>query len=124
MTDSHQALARSPISTITVRPARQVQQLTRTLTILDHAGVDGIYVFTFVHPLNPRHDLDRASARARASASLATSYEHHQGTTYPDMIWGPKPAFTALASYYASQKADTARQPFQAWNLRAASAGR
>jgi hypothetical protein len=80
----------------------QAELLTETLGILDGAGVDGAFVFTFVNPLNPfdddpRHDLDRVSP------SLVKTYERRHGTTYPDMTWEPKEAFRAVAAFYAGQ---------------------
>jgi hypothetical protein len=78
--------------------AWQAEQLTKTLNILDGAGVDGVFVFTFVYPLNPyddnpRYDLDRVSA------SLVKSYERQLGTVYPGMTWDPKQAFSAVAAF-------------------------
>lgn len=84
--------------------AWQAEQLTKTLNILDAAGVDGVFVFTFVHPLNPyddnpRYDLDRVSP------SLVKSCERQHGTAYPGMTWDPKQAFDAVAAFYARQPA-------------------
>ena len=93
--------------------AWQAEQLTQTLTILDDAGVDGVFVFTFVHPLNPydddpRYDLDRVSP------SLVKSYEGRHGTVYPDMTWDPKPAFDAVATFYAdAERAQPSPGPMQ-----------
>jgi hypothetical protein len=80
----------------------QVRELADLLAILDSAGVDGVFVFTFVAPglaynENPRCDLDMASF------SLVKSYADRHGTTYPDMSWEPKEAFGAVANYYAKQ---------------------
>lgn len=77
------------------------RELTETLGILDKAGVDGVFVRTFVAPIatydeDPRHDLDMASF------SLVKSFAgDRKGTTYPDMPWEPKAAFRAVAAYFA-----------------------
>ena len=67
----------------------QARQLTRTLSLLDSAGVDGAFVWTFVDPRwtfseDPRYDLDMSAA------SLVKTYADRHGTTYPDMPWEPK----------------------------------
>ena len=87
--------------------ALQARQLTKTLSLLDSAGADGAFVWTFVDPRwtfseDPRYDLDMAAA------SLVKTYAGRHGTTYPDMPWEPKEAFRAVAAYYASQPADAA----------------
>ncbi|HEY3422213.1 MAG TPA: hypothetical protein VGK13_03565 [Methanocellaceae archaeon] len=79
----------------------QARELTDLLAILDGAGVNGVFVFTFVAPAlaynaNPRYDLDMASF------SLVKSYADGHGTTYPDMPWEPKESFKAVADYYAN----------------------
>jgi hypothetical protein len=72
------------------------------LALLDSAGVDGAFVFTFTAPLwphddDPKHDLDTDNF------SLVKSCPGRgRGTAYPDMAWEPKDAFRAVASYYAS----------------------
>ncbi|HLO28864.1 MAG TPA: hypothetical protein VK249_07010 [Anaerolineales bacterium] len=80
--------------------ALQAHELIDMLTTLDHAGVDGTFVFTFVSPvlthhLDPKFDLDMASY------SLVKSYANEHGTTYPDMSWEPKKSFHTVADYYA-----------------------
>jgi hypothetical protein len=80
----------------------QARELDDMLTILESAGVDGTFVFTFVSPAltyneNPKFDLDMASY------SLVKSYADKRGTTYPDMTWEPKESFHAVADYYARQ---------------------
>lgn len=82
--------------------ALQARELTDMLTILETAGIDSTFVFTFVSPVltyneNPKFDLDMASY------SLVKSYAGEQGTTYPDMTWEPKEAFYAVADYYAQK---------------------
>jgi hypothetical protein len=44
---------------------------------------------------DPHRDLDLASY------GVVVVLEHARGTTYPDMTWEPKQAFTALAAAYA-----------------------
>ena len=80
--------------------AMQARELSNQLNILDAAGVDGAFVFTFVTPRNPynqdpKYDLDMASY------SLVKSYVKGHGRTYPDMTWEPKESFHAVADYYA-----------------------
>ena len=80
--------------------AMQARELSNQLNILDAAGVDGAFVFTFVTPRNPynqdpKYDLDMASY------SLVKSYVEGHGRTYPDMTWEPKESFHAVADYYA-----------------------
>jgi hypothetical protein len=78
----------------------QARELNDMLTILESAGVDGTFVFTFVSPAltyneNPKFDLDMASY------SLVKSYADKHGVTFPDMTWEPKESFRAVADYYA-----------------------
>jgi hypothetical protein len=87
--------------------ALQARELTETLEILDAAGVEGAFVFSFDEPLstfseNPRYDLDMSAL------SLVKTYAGRRGTTYPDMTWEPKAAFTAVAEFYASHQAGRA----------------
>jgi len=77
----------------------QAHEITDMLGIFDTVGVNGTFVFTFVAPEmtyneNPKYDLDMASY------SLVKSYTDRHGTTYPDLPWEPKEAFTAVAEYY------------------------
>ncbi|MFZ0926607.1 MAG: hypothetical protein WCE82_10190 [Halobacteriota archaeon] len=80
-----------------------LRELIETLGILDAAGVDGAFVFTFAFPIytydkDPRYDLDIVSI------SLVKSYGGgKRGTTYPDMLWEPKELFRAVAEYFAKQ---------------------
>jgi hypothetical protein len=80
--------------------ASQARELVGQLETLDHAGVDGAFISTFVSPTHPysddpRNDLDMNSY------SLVKSYEGGKcGTTYPNMTWEPKAAFEAVADYY------------------------
>jgi hypothetical protein len=72
------------------------------LELLDSAGVDGAFVYSFVAPImshgsDPKHDLDTDSF------SIVKTYPRgRRGTSYPDMTWEPKEAFHALARYYAA----------------------
>ena len=80
----------------------QASNLINQLDLLDRAGVDGGFIFTFAFSIfpyddNPLYDLDRASA------SLVKSYaDGRHGITYPDMLWEPKESFHAVADYYAA----------------------
>jgi hypothetical protein len=78
----------------------QAHHLTTVLGLLDGAGVDGVFLDTFVDSISPystdpRYDLDMSSL------SLVKTYERGHGATYPDMPWEPKEAFQAVAAYYA-----------------------
>jgi hypothetical protein len=80
---------------------RQARELTKTLGILDAEGIDGAFVWTFADPWltysdDPRYDLDVTST------SLVKTYARGHGSTYPDLPWEPKPAFAAVASFYAT----------------------
>jgi len=81
----------------------QARCLTSQLQLLDSAGVDGAFVYTFTAPLwvhagDPEHDLDTDSF------SLVKPFAGgRHGTTYPDMAWEPKKSFTAVADYYAAR---------------------
>lgn len=82
----------------------QARELAEVLGILDAAGVDGVFVNSFVEPLaphsdDPRYDLDMSAM------SLVKSYQGRRGTTHPDMPWEPKAAFGVVASHYAGQPA-------------------
>lgn len=80
----------------------QARCLLRQFALLDSAGVDGAFVYTFTAPLfpyddDPRHDLDTDSF------GLVKPYPHGRlGTSYPDVPWEPKQAFGAVADYYAN----------------------
>ena len=49
------------------------------------------------HSTDPRHDLDMTAT------SLVKTYPRGRGTTYPDLPWEPKQAFSAVASFYATR---------------------
>jgi hypothetical protein len=100
--------------------AVQAHELTDLLTILDHVGVDGVFLMTFVAPMSPysddpRHDLDMASYSLVKSygnrlGDLAPTFPNtfwdanRSGTTYPDMPWEPKESFHAVADFYSAQE--------------------
>lgn len=80
----------------------QAHCLLRQLELLESAGVDGGFVYTFTAPLmphdnDPRHDLD-----ADSFSLVKPRPGHQRGTAYADMAWDPKAAFRAVASYYAN----------------------
>ena len=79
----------------------QARELTKTLAILDAEGADGAFIWTFAdpwltHSADPQHDLDMTST------ALVKTCERGHGTTYPGLPWEPKPAFGAVASFYAT----------------------
>jgi hypothetical protein len=83
----------------------QARELAEILGILDAAGVDGVFVSSFVEPLapysdDPRYDLDMSAL------SLVKSYTGRHGVSYPDMPWEPKEAFEVVAGCYAGQPAN------------------
>ena len=96
----------------------QAAEVADLLTVFDAAGADGVFVQTFVQPLNasnadPRFDFDTASYSlvrifGTRVGDLTTVFPDvpwdmtSTGTTYPDMPWEPKEAFQAVASYYAT----------------------
>lgn len=78
----------------------QARELIDMLRMIDAAGAEGAFAFTFVAPAltyheNPRFDLDMASY------SLVKSLTDKHGITFPDMPWEPKESFHALADFYA-----------------------
>jgi len=80
----------------------QARCLLRQLELLDSAGVDGAFVYTFTAPLfthgrDPRHDLD-----ADNFSLVKQSPDGTHGATYPDMTWEPKKSFVAVADFYAT----------------------
>jgi hypothetical protein len=97
----------------------QARELTEVVRILDQAGVDGVFVMTFVAPLSPYsddpwHDLDmpcyslvRSFATRLGNVDAYFPAEHWDrglvGTTYPGLPWEPKQSFYALAALYGVQ---------------------
>jgi len=85
----------------------QARELSDLLCVLDDAGVDGAFVFTFVQPLEGFADevvLKEISFDPDIAAyGLVKSFIGAQhGTTYPDMPWEPKESFKAVADYYVA----------------------
>lgn len=81
--------------------ALQARELAEMLGLLDRAGVDGTFVFTFVAPALP-HDPDPRRDLDLAGYALVTTYrDGRHGSTYQDMPWEPKQSFTAVAAHYA-----------------------
>jgi hypothetical protein len=81
--------------------SEQVTYLHEMLAILEHAGVDSAFWFTFANydktsDPDPHFDLDMASY------GVVKVLPSGHGTAYPDMTWEPKAAFYALAEAYAS----------------------
>jgi hypothetical protein len=79
----------------------QARYLRELLEIFTEEGVDSAFVFTFAQYQlphrqrgEPREDLDMASY------GIVKVYEERLGDSYPDMIWEPKIAFSALAQRY------------------------
>ncbi len=95
-------LARPRVKTVQERNEElQGRSLRRQLELLDSAGVNGAFAYTFTAPLfthadDPQHDLDTDSY-----SLVKPCPGGRHGTTYPDMAWEPKKSFTALADYYA-----------------------
>jgi hypothetical protein len=82
----------------------QARQLIAVLSLLDRAGVEGVFIDSFVDCIAPyseqaHYDLDMSSL------SLVKTYAHGRGSTYPEMSWEPKEAFRAVAAYYADERA-------------------
>lgn len=80
----------------------QARCLTRQLELLDSAGVDGAFVYTFTMPLfphadDPVHDLD-----ADDFSLVKSRPRGRPGAAYPDLPWDPKLSFTAVGDYYAT----------------------
>ncbi|MGH6653794.1 MAG: abortive infection protein [Actinocrinis sp.] len=81
--------------------AMQARELIEMLRILEAAGADGTFVFTFVtpalpHSTQPRLDLDLGGF------GLVTTHTDREGTRYPGLPWDPKPSFQAVADHYAA----------------------
>jgi hypothetical protein len=89
----------------------QARELAEELRILDEAGVDGVFVFTFVQPAIETKDPAMMKMIEGlkfdpdiTSYSLVKSYADKHGTTYPDMLWDPKESFKTVADYYAEHQ--------------------
>ncbi len=86
----------------------QARELAEELSILDDAGVDGAFVFTFVQPAIETDDPAVTEMIGNlkfdpdiASFSLVRSFPDRRGASYPDMKWEPKESFRAVANYYS-----------------------
>lgn len=100
--DDETALPRGIQAGLVRDEAEQAAAIREQVAILDAAGVDSAFVFTFVqynlpHRPDPSDDLDMGAY------SMVKAYEGRNGRTYPDMGWEPKAAFSALAEVYGSQ---------------------
>jgi len=77
----------------------QARYISELLDVFEAEGVDTVFVNTFArydlpHRSAPREDFDMASF------GLVKVLEGRRGQRYPDMLWEPKAAFTALAHRY------------------------
>jgi hypothetical protein len=79
----------------------QARELGETLRILDGAGVEGVFVMTFVEQLMTRDDDARFDLDMSAMSLVSTLRPPTSGTTYPDMPWEPKRSFSTVAEIYA-----------------------
>ena len=84
--------------------AGQARYLCELLDVFDTEGVDSAFVFAFAldgYPHrpegDPRDDLDLASY------GIVKMLDGRYGTTYPDMPWEPKEAFSALAQKFGDR---------------------
>ena len=80
----------------------QAAYLGDLLEIFEAEAIDSAFWLTFAgynlpHRPDPRHDLDMASF------GLVKILDGDQCSTYPDMAWEPKQAFTTLANAYARE---------------------
>lgn len=78
----------------------QARELTDQLGILDRAGVDGAFVFTFATPLAAHRDDDPRGDLDLASYSLVKSLPGRSGSAYPGLPWEPKESFHAVSGYF------------------------
>jgi hypothetical protein len=81
--------------------AMQARELADTLDELEHPGVAGALLCTFVTPEaltddDPRYDIDMDSMSIVKSLPGG-----RHGKVYPDMPWEPKEAFAAVAHHFA-----------------------
>ena len=83
--------------------AGQATYLRELLSIFDSEGVDSTFVFLFALTSFPhRPDGDPRDDLDRAGPGIVKVLETGFGTTYPDLPWEPKAAFTAVADCYRS----------------------
>ena len=82
--------------------AGQAAYLGELLEIFDSEGVDSAFVFLFaIYNLPHRPDGDPRDDLDLASLGIVKVLDGHNGSTYPDMPWEPKAAFTAIADRYS-----------------------
>ncbi|SEG63349.1 hypothetical protein SAMN05444920_103591 [Nonomuraea solani] len=80
----------------------QAAYVRELLEIYDAAGVDSAFVFVFALDNFPhRPDGDPRDDLDLASPGIVKVLDGRHGSTYPDMPWEPKAAFTTLAAYYS-----------------------
>ncbi|GAA2604533.1 hypothetical protein Adu01nite_36050 [Paractinoplanes durhamensis] len=80
----------------------QARYLDEVLQVFDSEGVDSTFIHLFaLHNLPHRPDGDPPDDLDLASGGIVKVYENRTGTTYPDMPWEPKAAFTTVATRYA-----------------------
>ncbi len=79
----------------------QAREVVEQLYALDHAGVDGAFIMTFVATNNPYNDNPRYDLDMPSYSLVKTLTDGKHGTTYPDMTWEPKESFRAVAEYFA-----------------------
>ncbi len=77
----------------------QAKLISDSLAIFEAEKVAGAFVFTFVMPKYPYHE-DPYLDLDTASFGIVKSYANRLGSTYPDLPWDPKQAFTTLAAIY------------------------
>jgi hypothetical protein len=81
--------------------AGQARYLTELLDVFDTEGVDATFVFIFALSNFPhRPDGDPRDDLDLASYGIVKVFDDRRGTTYPDMTWEPKAAFSAVADHY------------------------
>ncbi|MER7000462.1 hypothetical protein [Streptomyces sp. NPDC000410] len=86
--------------------AGQARYLRELLEAFDAGGVDSTFVFTFaLHDYPHRPDGDPRDDLDLASYGVVKVLEDRLGTTYPDMPWEPKAAFTAVADFHRGKTA-------------------
>ncbi|MBO8201312.1 hypothetical protein JW613_23885 [Streptomyces smyrnaeus] len=89
--------------TFTRDEAGQAAYLRELLEVFDTHGVDSTFAFLFaLHNFPHRPDGDPRDDLDLASPGIVKVLEHGPGSTYPDMPWEPKAAFTALADSYSA----------------------
>ncbi|WP_436776988.1 hypothetical protein [Yinghuangia sp. YIM S09857] len=83
--------------------AGQATYVRELLEAFDAGGIDSTFVFTFaLYDFPHRPDGDPRDDLDLASYGIVKVLEQGSGTTYPDMPWEPKAAFTTIAAHYAN----------------------